>query len=138
MFVEEAKGVNVNRSLWPGKYRFKVHLTLFLVFVSNYLSHNIMYFYENLFVRRMDAAMNQDRGNFSNFKVHYKIIWILRAFIGLWMCFHSTMKHKNDVSYMVGSISKLWEVTVSWKKLKYTYALRISSFSLLRWKIISL
>ena len=24
--------------------------------------------------------------------------------------------------------SKLWEVTVSWKKLKYTYALRISSF----------
>ena len=44
--------------------------------------------------------------------------WVL---IGPQVCFHSAMKHGNDVSNMVYSVSKLWEVTVSWKKLKYTY-----------------
>ena len=30
------------------------------------------------------------------------------------------MKHENDVSNMAGSVSKLWEFTVSWSmKLKY-------------------
>ena len=38
--------------------------------------------------------------------------------IGLQVCFHSAMKDKNDVSNVVASVSKLWEVTVSWKKFK--------------------
>ena len=41
--------------------------------------------------------------------------------IGQQVCFHSVNKHKNDVSNMAFSVSKLWEFTVSWKKLKYTY-----------------
>ena len=36
---------------------------------------------------------------------------------GQQVCFHSAIKHANDVSNMV--ISKLWGFTVSWKKFKY-------------------
>ena len=44
--------------------------------------------------------------------------------IGQQVCFDSVMKNENDVVIWL-AVSKLWELTVSWKKLKYTYASHI-------------
>ena len=37
-----------------------------------------------------------------DFKLIYKIIWIARAFWLVYNCFHSVLKHENDVSNMAG------------------------------------
>ena len=55
----------------------------------------------------------------------YKIIYIVLASRLVYECVFPSMAASD-------SVSKLWEVTDSRKKLKYTYALRIKSFSLLK------
>ena len=56
--------------------------------------------------------------------------------IGQQVCFHSAMKHENNVSNMVGCLPSCENLQFHLKKWKYTFVLCISSFSLLRWKII--
>ena len=53
----------------------------------------------------------------------YKIIWIVHAFlIGQQVCFHSTMKHENDVSNVVW-LSPLWEFTVSTSYIVFLFVI---------------
>ena len=91
-----------------------------------------------------------DHKKIQNIMIIYKIIWIVHAFQLVYKLvhFHCTMKHKNDISNMVASSpssGKLGTIKddddlpvvkiYSFMKEKYTYALCISFFSLLRWKI---
>ena len=57
--------------------------------------------------------------------------------MGLQVCFHSAIKHENDVSNMVGCLQVV-RIYGFMKEIKYTYALCILSFPLLRRKIIIL
>ena len=52
--------------------------------------------------------------------------------IGLQVCFHSTMKHENDVSNMVGCLQAVRFYSFMKEIKVYIYALRISSFSSFR------
>ena len=55
--------------------------------------------------------------------------------IGQQVCFHSDMKHKNDVSVMVGCL-QVMRIYSFMKRRLHMFSLYISSFSLLGWKII--
>ena len=66
----------------------------------------------------------------SVFMLLYKIIWIVRAFWLVYKCVFIALWSTKMTWAMWLSVSKLWEFTISWNKLKYTHALCISSFSL--------
>ena len=81
--------------------------------------------------------------SFPTIKNSYKIIWIGRAFWlsnGKQVCFHSTMKHENDISSMIGCLQLSCKNLHFHKRNKTicTYVLCISFFILLSWQIIVL
>ena len=64
-------------------------------------------------------VMQNDFGYYVRFECDFIALWSTEMTWAIWL-----------------AVSKLWEFTFSWKKLKYTYELRITFFSLLRRKII--
>ena len=79
----------------------------------------VIYLIDFLILLRVTIILN----NYRNYI--YKIILILQAFlIGLKVCFHSAMKHENDVSNMVDCLQVVRSYSFM-KEIKVHIRLRI-------------
>ena len=76
--------------------------------------------------------LNQSRVAKLVYTNYYKIIWIVRVFWLVYKCVFIAPWSTKLTWAMWFDCPELWDLTVSWKKLRYTYALRIMSFSLLK------
>ena len=71
--------------------------------------------------KKLNLILKKRKKDYLCYIIYYKIIWIVRAIWLVHKCgFIALWSKKNEMSNMVCSLSKLWEFTVSWKKLKYT------------------